>query len=547
MHARSALRSALRSDVMAGMPEGVMAGVMRGALAGMLALGWAAAAPATAQATHPGLPACRLAGVATPALCGQVARPLDPARPQGVQITVHYAVLPALARRKAADPVFLLAGGPGQSAISLAGVFNGRFGRLGQRRDLVLVDLRGTGLSAPLRCDDDAAAARARPLAEWLDADARAQRLRACRLALQALPHGDLRHYSTDHAAADLDAVRQALGAAQINLLGLSYGTRVALAYQRLHPGAVRRMVLDGVAPPDLRLPEAAAQDLQAALDALFQACTADPACHRRHPDPAGRLQGLLAQVPLHLTVPHPLHGRPEPLTLDRDTLLGLLRAPLYQPAQAAALPALLDEAAAGRWAPLLALSSPLGAPVAVAVATGLHHAVVCSEDLAPERPDKPEAAAATAVAGPGAQPPPATVFGDTMRRQYQQACAGWPRATLAADFRRVPVSAAPVWLLSGGLDPVTPPRHADRAAQALGPLAWHTVVPGAGHGVSALGCIADAAVRFIASDTPPAGPPANADCARRVPRPPAWQPPGLVPPDRAPTSVAPPRQEPPR
>ena len=95
---------------------------------------------------------CRLQGVEHEALCGSVSRALDPAQPEGLRIEVHFAVLPALARNKKPDPVFFLAGGPGQSAIGLAGPLSRMLARFGQRRDIVLVDQRGTGRSAPLDC-----------------------------------------------------------------------------------------------------------------------------------------------------------------------------------------------------------------------------------------------------------------------------------------------------------------------------------------------------------------------------------------------------------
>ena len=489
-------------------------------------------APPTADAaptSQPGaaLQPCRLAGVAQPALCGQLQRPLDPARPLGPLIDLHYAVLPALARHKAADPVFFFAGGPGQSAIALAGAFQARFARLGQRRDLVFIDQRGTGLSAPLRCEDDLAQARRRPLAEsvklaeLVDAATRLARLQRCRLALQALPHGDLRFYTTDIAVADVDAVRLALGAAQINVIGVSYGTRLVLALLRQHPASVRRAVLDGVLPPDRPFTDAAARDQQAVLDALWTACAADPVCQQRQPAPAAQLQQLLASLPLRVTLPQPLSGQPEALTLDRDAVLGLLRAPLYQPALAAALPAVLAEAHAGRWAPLLALANPLGGAPASAIATGMHYAVVCNEDLGRAGPSPPPAS--SPASGD-------SIFGDALARQYQQACAGWPRAAVAPAFYSLPPTPVPTWLLSGGLDPVTPPQHAQRVALALGPQAQHTVVAQAGHGVTALGCLADAVSRFISTD-PVASPPAGVDCARAVPRPPAWWPPGWRPP----------------
>ena len=199
-----------------------------------------------------------------------------------MQIDVHFAVLPALAHNKLPDPVFFFAGGPGQSAIELAGPVAAQMGRLNNRRDLVFVDQRGTGRSAPLRCETDEQPLR--PLAEQFDPQLQLARLATCRERLMRLPHGDLRRYTTPIAMADADAVRRALGAPTINLVGASYGTRAALEYMRQFPRAVRRVVLDGVAPADMVLPASFSADNQAALDGLFEWCAADADCNARHP-----------------------------------------------------------------------------------------------------------------------------------------------------------------------------------------------------------------------------------------------------------------------
>lgn len=225
----------------------------------LLALGLSMlSVPAQAAEKRHGLSACRLVGVPNEVWCGAVMRPLDPNRPQGKQIEVHYAVVPALARNRKRDPVFFFAGGPGQSAIELAGPVSRMLSRVGYRRDLVFIDQRGTGRSAPLRCPDDAPGA---PLAESLVAEAMAARLVACREALQKLPHGDLRQYTTTLAVEDAEAVRVALEVDYINIIGGSYGTRVALEYLRQKPQVVRRAVIDGVAPPDMVLPVSGSTD----------------------------------------------------------------------------------------------------------------------------------------------------------------------------------------------------------------------------------------------------------------------------------------------
>jgi len=468
-------------------------------LLGLLALG-AQGAP---------LGPCRIDGVAHEALCGTLPRPLDATREGGVQIELHYVVLPALARNKKPDPVFFLAGGPGQSAIDLAGTVSRLLTRFGQRRDIVLVDLRGTGRSAPLDCGDEPPA---RPLSEQLDPQRQQQRARDCLRRLQALPHGDLRHYGTTAAMADLDAVRQALGAERINLVGVSYGTRAALEYLRLYPQQVRRMVLDGVAPPDMALPEASAPDAQAAFDALLQSCAQDAACRARHPRLQQSWQALLASLPQSVNVAHPLTGRDETLLLTREMLLGMVRAALYAPTTASALPAALDAAAQGRYGPLLGLASALApARRQAALAQGMHFSVVCTEDL------------------PGATTQaPAADFGAGLAPLYREVCAFWPRGELASGFRQLPPAPVATLLLSGGIDPATPPRHAERVARALGGKARHVVVLNAGHGLLALPCVRDAMFRFVDAADDEQALRVDADCARDIPRPPVFVPPGM-------------------
>jgi len=462
---------------------------------------WLCGASVSAQTAS--LQPCRLRGVVHEALCGSVQRPLDPVRPQAVTIDVHFAVLPALARNKLDDPVFFIAGGPGQSAIELAGPLAAQFMRLSNRRDLVFVDQRGTGRSAPLRCDDDADLLR--PLAESTDEALQLQRLAACRARLSTLPHGDLRHYGTTVAMADLDAVRAALGVARINLVAASYGTRAALEYMRLFPHVVRRAVLDGVAPADMVLPVSFSADNQAALDGLFDWCAADAECHARHSALRQKWQALFDSLPREVALVHPYSGREERVRLTREALLGMVRGPLYVPALAAGLPQAIADAADGRFAPLVGLGAAMSGP-GRNLYSGMHFSVVCSEDL-PRRP----------LATPE---PEAAQFGQAFARVYQQACADWPRGTIERGFYTTPVAPAATWLLSGGDDPATPPRHAARVAQALGSKARHTVVAHGGHGVMALPCMSDAVQRFIDAASDDDALQVDADCAAAVPRP---------------------------
>ncbi len=461
------------------------------------------APPATPAAeARPGLEPCRLAGVEHDVLCGRVRRPLDPAEPNGVQIDVHFAVLPALARNRKPDPLLFFAGGPGQSAIELAGTVSRLFARLSNRRDIVLVDQRGTGRSAPLRCAD---APPTEPLARFAEAAAQVARLHDCRRALQQLPHGRLQHYATRVAMQDADAVRRALGVAQVNVVGGSYGTRAALDYQRQFPQAVRRLVLDGVAPPDMVLPAAFSPDSQAALDAVFAACAADAGCSARHGDLRALLDRVLAGLPREVTLQHPLTGAPERITLTRDLLLAWLRAPLYAPPLASALPLALAEADAGRFDAIAGLASALTGSRSLRLAEGMHFSVVCAEDM-------PRLGTASE--------PPGAHFGDSFVALYRRVCDGWPVGAVPPAFYTLPVASGAALVLSGGADPATPPRHGERVARALGPKARHVVVEHAGHGVMALPCVRDALHRFIDAETDAAALQVDLACAAAVPRP---------------------------
>ena len=493
---------------------------------------------AQAAASLASLTPCRLQGLAHEARCGVIKRPLDPQKPEGPQIDVHFAVLPALARHKKEDPVFFFAGGPGQSAVALAGTLDRPLARLTNRRDVVLIDQRGTGRSAPLHCPQ---VPPTQPLRELADPLAQAARLRECRTALEKLPHGDLRQYTTTIAMADVEAVRQALGAPQVNLVGGSYGTRAALEYLRQFPQAVRRVVLDGVAPPDMVLPASFSTDAQAALEALFAACEADrgaataatppdgkadpktgptgpipTACATRYPQLRAQWAALLKSLPREVTVPHPYTGREERLMLTREVVTGLVRPPLYAPLLASALPMAVAEAAQGRFTPLLGLSMGLagGGGRAMQLAEGMHFSVICAEDL-------PRLRSGASADRPGAD------FGEDFAALYRRVCEGWPAGAVPVAFCQVPVARAPVLVLSGGLDPVTPPRHGQRVAQALGPQARHVVVPQAGHGVMLQGCMRDAVFRFVDAADDAQALKVKADCAAKAPRPPVFLPPG--------------------
>ncbi len=460
----------------------------------------------TMRAGAQDLKPCRVPGIKTEVQCGVLSRALDPAQAAGVRIDVHYMVVPALARRKKSDPVFFLAGGPGQSAIKVAPMLLQQFARVNHRRDLVFVDQRGTGRSAPLLCED----LRLGTLAEQLDTGLREAAMAQCLAQLKKLPYGDLRYFTTLLAMQDLDAVREKLGAGKINLVGASYGTRAALEYLRQFPTALRRSVLDGVAPPDMVLPLSFSGDGQAALEALLLACEKESACQKLHPALRQRWEQLLASLPQTVRVNHPLSGRIESVTITRDMVLGLIQGPLYSPPLASTLPFAIDQAVTGHWDALLGLGFSAQPPRAADLAMGMHFSVVCAEDYPRIRMSADK---------------PGRDFGDSLGRSYERICTEWPRADMPAEFYIIPPASSAVLLLSGGLDPATPPRHAQRVTQALGARAKHVVVANAGHGVMTLPCMRDALPRFIDAEDDAQAVAVDFGCAGRIPRPPVFVP----------------------
>jgi pimeloyl-ACP methyl ester carboxylesterase len=471
-----------------------------GLFIGLVVWGLSSAASASASGE---LTPCRVKGLRHEVRCGLVRRALNPRQPAGAQIDVHYVLIPALARHKLPDPVFLLAGGPGQSAVSLAPTAIALFLRLNNRRDIVLVDQRGTGQSAPLVCDED----RTASLAQSIDDAQRLKFLNSCRERLQKLPYGDLRYYTTTLAMQDLDAVRRSLGVEQINLVGASYGTRAGLEYLRVFPSFVRRVILDGVVPPDMVLPASFSTDSQAVLDALLKRCEADRACARVYPHLRADWTALLQSLPRVANVLHPVTGQPERLTLTRSAVLQAVRMPLYVPSLAAALPQAVADAAQGRMQALVGLMAlGGGARGESRLAQGMHFSVVCAEDV-------PKLGQTRDL--PGAD------FGRDAAAFYQAACQNWPRGEVPAGFDHISKSPAPVLLMSGGADPATPPRHGARVAQALGAKALHLVVPNWGHGVMSAGCMRDVVFRFVDAANDAAALQTPSACAKHIPSPP--------------------------
>jgi pimeloyl-ACP methyl ester carboxylesterase len=392
-------------------------------------------------------------------------------------------VLPARAQPPAPDPLFFAAGGPGQGAAGSAAAFWNGWQR--ERRDVVLVDQRGTGQSQPLQCQLPGSDSN---LQGYFESIYQRSVFERCRQTLAQ--RADLTQCTTMAAVHDLDEVRRALGYERINLLGVSGGTRTSLLYARAYPLAVRALILYGLAPPTLRNPLPHARSSQDAIAALFDACAAEAACQRAFPNVASELRTVLERLdraPAPITVPDPRTGRLVQLNMPRDFFANALRVLLYNSNSARLAPLLIHRAFTGDYQPLVERGLPAVRAQRDGIAMGVLMSSVCSEDA----PAITEADIVEQTRG--------TFLGDARVREQLAACSVWPRANLPASHSTTVVSAVPALLISGRYDPVTPPRWGEETLRGLR-NGVHLVIP-RGHSMGTP-CTSEIARQFLNAGT---------------------------------------------
>jgi pimeloyl-ACP methyl ester carboxylesterase len=417
----------------------------------------------------------------TAAFCAPFQVPENWDRPDGRRIDLHLALIRSEAPVPARDLAVLLAGGPGQAATESYPRVAGAFAPLLRHRNLVLMDQRGTGASHPLECrqdlDEEAPSAPALDLAK-VRADTQ-----ACLDGLSAST--DPAQYTTSAAVRDLQALREALGAPQFDLIGVSYGTRVAQQYLMRHPDGVRSIVLDSPVPNEEMLGSQFAANLDASLKAQFAACGSTPACAKAFGDPYAslyRLRDQLAARPEEVSLRDPRTYAIEKKPLGALRLAGLVRLFAYAPETSALLPLVIDRALKGDFAPLVGQSEFIAEEMSDLTGNAMQLSVICAEDADGfvERPQDAH-----------------LLLGDAFVRVLREQCAIWPRGSRPADFHAPVKSDKPVLILSGEFDPVTPPRYGEAILKGL-PNGRQLVAAGQGHSVMGRGCLPKLVARFV-------------------------------------------------
>ena len=419
---------------------------------------------------------------AVEAQCTRFEVPENRAEPNGRKIALAIAWVPA-SREAEPDPIFMLAGGPGQGAKASYPAVDAAFNEVNRSRDVILVDQRGTGDSNPLACRD---AEGNNTFGDVEDISAAGARAFAERCLAELSKKADVRFYTTTEAIADLEAVRIAIGAQKINLYGGSYGTRVAQQFAAAYPQSTRAVVLDSVVPNDLVLGSEHAKNLEVSLKAQFARCQANKACAAALPDP----MAAVAQVRETLSAPGlaPVRYRDPTTGESREEVptaghLGvLLRLYAYSPVTAVLLPVVVKQALEGDYAPLLAQASFVGNAIGEQIMHGMQLSVSCSEDGDELQADPSDAN---------------TVMGSEFVAFTKAQCAAWPRGQRRENFRAPLTGNVPLLAISGEFDPVTPPRYGDAAIAQLS-NARHLVLKGQGHTPIGAGCMPTLFAQFI-------------------------------------------------
>lgn len=433
---------------------------------------------------------CTVQGVTGDVKCGTASVRENRTAPAGDRtrmVGLAVIVLSALDADKLPDPFFMLAGGPGDAPSFNARFFSRVFNDVRKKRDIVLVDLRGTGTSSPLFCPE-----LSEPGKDGIiDADLLSvAAVRACRQRRENT--ADLRQYTTEIAVDDLEEVRQRLGYGPINLYGTSYGSRVAQVYMRRYPKSIRAVAMKGVVPASMAMPEDHARAGDNAWKAIVARCTKDAACHEMYPIVDVQFRELLKKLEANpvMTLPA-FESRPATkIRVSRGLFGEAIRNVLYTPEGSAQAPKLIHQLVNGDDRGIvetaLAGRRALGGD---RLSAGFFLSVTCAEDI----PYLSKNADAMTVG----------TFGGAYRLDQQRAaCKEWPRGSVSSAHRQPAKSATPTLLLSGELDPVTPPSGGEEVLRDL-TRGKHVILRNNGHPIgNAEACIARMISDFISAGT---------------------------------------------
>jgi pimeloyl-ACP methyl ester carboxylesterase len=445
---------------------------------------------------------CNVPVLTKDAGCGRYEVFEDRVGKTGRKIALNILVVPAISAKPAPDPVFVLAGGPGQAAVSVVKALGNYLVKLNRDRDLVFIDQRGTGESNPLNCTPPAGKDE---MGRYFAEGVNIENLRECRSQLEK--NANLTLYTSAIAMDDLDEARAALGYEKINLLGGSYGTYAGFVYMRQHPDRVRTAILEGVTTVDAKIILPFAKGVEHSLERMFTDCAADKDCNTAFPTLRAEFKevaGKLEKQPAVFEASNLLTGKRESVTLSRNVFAEQVRMMLYIPIYWRWLPILIHEANANNFGPFASIAHANIAGLTGQLAGGMSLSVMCAEDV----PFITEEEIKSHTAG--------TFYGDYRARTSSTACEQWPRAKVPASFTEPVKSDIPILMITGDLDPVAPPWLAAGAARLL-PNGRHISIPNTGHHFR-FECTDNLFVEFLSKASAKA---LDDSCVKEIERPP--------------------------
>jgi pimeloyl-ACP methyl ester carboxylesterase len=370
--------------------------------------------------------------------CFQVDLPEDPARPSGRHIQLDGFVIAAQVPNPEHAALFVLDGGPGQRATdNMTG--EGDWSEVLTDRDIVVIDQRGTGTTPDIRCNGptDNAHLQALLIHTW---SAESHRLCLAKIAEQA----DVRLYTTANSVEDIELERRALGYARIDLMGTSWGGRLAQAYVQRHGAAVRSLTLRSPASPTVLGPAGRARRTEETFQAVISLCRADAACAKAYPNLREDFEMAKRRLWAYGLTTTDAAGRR--LHVSPGVVATALRAESYNADSAARLPQQIHALARGdRDGAVARFAVAWRKGLETNASIGLYLAITCTEEL----PKGDLAALRRDENG--------TFMGHFITDEIVAACAFWPKGVDDPTLDRLKVWNGPVLVISGALDPAVP------------------------------------------------------------------------------------------
>jgi pimeloyl-ACP methyl ester carboxylesterase len=415
-------------------------------------------------------------------ICTSITVHETPSDPKSQVIKLPVATFKSHAAKPASDPVIYLTGGPGGALLDNFAPYitSQNYQDWVGDRDLVLFDQRGTGYATPsLQCSETV-----KLTIDTIDQSLTAEQsvqlenraIQQChdRLAQQGI---NLSAYTTLNNAADVQSLISALGFKQVNLYGVSYGTRLALEVLRSYPQHVRSVVLDSTFPPQENSFTDVSNSIARVFRVFFDGCASDSTCNQEYPNLEQTFYTLVDQLnasPIKVNAPDPYNNKAYSALINGTALASTLFQSLYVTSLIPNLPAIITQVQQGN-------TTLFGRIFGIftfdtSLSQGMYESVTCSEDA-------PFTTADAITQSGQILPDPVRSDLVTSFQGNLAACGIWNVKSVNPAAKNAVTSDIPTLILKGEYDPITPPANGDLAAKTLS-HSYAFQFPGTGHGV---------------------------------------------------------------